>query len=137
IQLLQLLHQTGAYVFGRHLALGALLQLRFDSIRNRLELLDTDGPLFRGGQQSGNEFLPLKRFTVSVFLDHAVFDVLEPLTARESLAAVETLAPATNDVPFFALARVDDLIAKMAAIRALHRAPFSASRTSRAPSGEG
>ena len=40
-----------------------------------------------------------------------------PFAARESLRAVEALAAPPDDVPFFALARVDDLVTQVAAVR--------------------
>src|SRR4051812_14343304 len=127
IQLLQFLHQARANLLGRHLALGPLLQLGFDAIRDRFQLLDADRTFFRCGQQAGDKFLPLKRFAIPVLLHHTILDVLEPLAAGEPLATVEALAAAAYDIPFFALARVDYLITQVATIRALHRAPFSSS----------
>ena len=82
------------------------------------------GRFSRSGQQAGNQFLTLKRFAIAVFLDDTILDVLEPLAAGEALPAIEALTSSPDDVSFLALARVNHLVAKMAAIRALHRAPF-------------
>ena len=48
-------------------------------------------------------------------------NLVDPLVAREALAAAETFAPPANDFALAALARVDDLIAQMRAIRTFHR----------------
>ena len=65
-------------------------------------------------------FCRSKRSRRAVLLDHHVRDLVDPLVAGEAAAAVEALAPAANHLAFLALARVDDLVAEMAAERALH-----------------
>src|SRR3954468_12903013 len=45
VQLFELLHQTSADLFGRHLAFVPLLQFRFDAVGDGLQLLDADRTL--------------------------------------------------------------------------------------------
>src|SRR5206468_11471581 len=68
----------------------------------------------------GNQLLALEAFARAVLLDHHVRDLVDPLVAGEPASAVEALAAAANDLALLALARVDDLIAQMAAERAFH-----------------
>src|SRR5262249_33218372 len=62
-----------------------------------------------------------------LFHDH-VGDFVNPLVARESLAALQTFAAAPDDVAFLGLPRIDDFVAEVRAIRALHSCELSSAR---------
>ena len=65
-------------------------------------------------------FCALERLGTAVLLDDAVLDLLDVLAARVALAAAEALAAAADAVAFLALARVDDLVAEIAAEGTFH-----------------
>src|SRR5262245_26669926 len=121
VERLQLLHHRRADFGGADLTFGALLQRRFHAVGNGLDGRRTDRPLFAGFEQTANQFLTIEPLPGAVLLDDHVRDLVDALVARETLAAPDALAPAANDLPFFALARIDDLVAQMAAIRTFHR----------------
>src|SRR4029077_7093891 len=81
-----------------------------------------DGPFFAGFEQPGNQLLPLEPFAGAVLLHHHVRDLVDPLVAGEPLAALEALAAPANDLAFARLTRVDNLIAEVRTVRALHTA---------------
>src|SRR5439155_8926853 len=107
---------------------GLLLQRRFDAIGHGLERRDAHGPLLTRFQQTRDQLLPLEALAGAVFLHDHVRDLVDPLVAREALAAIEAFTPPADDLAFLALARVDDFVAEMSTVRALHATgplPFS------------
>src|SRR5205807_10664844 len=117
----------------RELLRGPVLGRRLHAIGDRLEGGDAHGALLARLQQARNELLPLEALPAAVLLHHHVGDLVDPLVAGEALAAIETLAPAANHFAFLRLARIDDFVAEMAAIRTLHgrAAPWSSFLTAR------
>src|SRR5581483_415467 len=100
--------------------LGALLQRRLDAVGDAFERSDADGPLLAGLQQARDQLLPLEALARPVLLHDHVRDLVDPLVAGEALAAFEALAAAADDLAFLRLARVDNLVAEMRAVRTLH-----------------
>src|SRR5688572_27599196 len=120
VEPLELFHDQRAHFLGAHLLLGPFLHRRFDAIGNRFDRRHADGTLLAGLEQPGDEFLALEPLAGAVLLDHHIRDLVDPLVAGEAAAAVETFATPADDLPFLALPRVDNLVAEMAAERALH-----------------
>src|SRR5204862_4666827 len=77
--------------------------------------------LLAGFQQSGHELLALEPLARAVFLHDHVRNLVDAFVAREALAAVEAFAPPADGFAFLRLARVDDFVAELAAVRTLHR----------------
>src|SRR4030095_5687935 len=85
-----------------------------------LECRDTHRPFFARFQQPRNQLLAFEALARAILLDHHVRDLVDPLIAGESASAVEAFATAANHFAFLAFARIDDLIAQMAAKPAFH-----------------
>src|SRR5688572_2541636 len=120
VEALQLLHHDRPDFFGAHFLFRPVLESRLDLIGHRLDGGDADGTFLARLQEARYELLPLEPLARAVLLDHHVWNLVDPLVAGEPAAAVETLAAAANHFALLAFARVDDLIAEMAAERALH-----------------
>ena len=92
----------------------------FNAIGDRFERRDAHRPLLARFQQSANQLLSVESLTPPVLLHDHVRNFIDPFVAGETPAAFEALAPAADGFAFLALARVDDLVAEMTAIRTLH-----------------
>src|SRR5690606_21345244 len=134
VELLQLVHHELADFRRGDLLLGPLLQRRLDAVGDRLDLRHADRPLLARLQQPRDQLLPLEAFSAAVLLDDHVGDLVDALVAREAAPAAQTLAPPTDHLPFLALARIDHLVAEMAAVRTLHAGPSALSVRANAPS---
>src|SRR4029079_14417512 len=121
---LQLLHHERADLGRRDFFLGTLLEHHFDAIGNVLDRGDAHRPLLARFQQAGNQLLPLEALPAAVLLHDHVRDVFDSLVARETLLAIraEALPPAADLAAILFLARVDDLVHQVPAVRALHEA---------------
>src|SRR5947209_3768799 len=120
IELFQLLHDVRANISRGNLFFGPFLQRALHAIGNRLESRDADRPFLAGLEQAGHELLPLEPFARPVLLHDHVRDFVNPLVAGEALRAVEAFTPSTNDFPFFALPRIDNLVAEVTTVWTLH-----------------
>src|SRR5262249_49650602 len=131
IEALELLHHERADLGGRDFLLGALLEGRPHPVGPRFPGGDAPRPLLAGLQEAGDQLRPLEPFARAVLLHHHVGDLVDPLVAGEALTAAEALAPPPDYFAFLRFARVDDLVAEMRTIGALHgltRATAAAAR---------
>src|SRR5439155_25174793 len=87
--------------------------------------LHADRTLVARAHAPADQFLPAERLGTAVLLDHAILDLLDVLAAGVALAAAKAFATPADAVAFLALARVDDLVAEVAAERTLHGAVAS------------
>src|SRR5207248_1850553 len=100
----------------RDFLFGTLLQAALDAIRDRLERADADGAFLARLEQARNQLLAIEALARSVLFHNHVRDLVDPLVARETLAALEALAAAADDFALFRFARVDDLVAEVPAV---------------------
>src|SRR5688500_1748314 len=120
IQPLELLHDDAPDLFCAHLLLGTLLERGLDPVGDTLDRTHADRPLLARFQQARNELLPLESLPAAILLDDHIGNLIDALVAGEPSAAAEALSPSPDDLAFLAFARVDDLVAQMAAEGALH-----------------
>src|SRR6266511_1373011 len=123
VQVLQLLHDERADLGGGDLLLRPLLQHQLHAIADVLDGRHTHRTLLARFQETSDQLLPLEPFARAVLLDDHVRDLVNPLITRKPLVtiSIETLTPPSNNVAFFAFARIDDLVAHVSAVRTLHR----------------
>src|SRR6185503_9103179 len=91
-----------------------------DPVGDGFERRHADRTLLARLEQAGDQLLPLEALPAAVLLHHHVRDLVDPFVAREAAAALEAFTAAADHVALAALARVDDLVAEVAAERALH-----------------
>src|SRR5436190_10604815 len=120
VEMLQLFHHERADVGRRHLPLGPILQRRLDAVGDAFEHRHADRPLLARLQQAADQLLALEPLAGAVLLHDHVRDFVDPFVAREAFAAFEALASPADDLAFLGLARVDDFVAQVSAVRALH-----------------
>ena len=92
----QLLHRKLADLHGRDLTVEHTLDFRFDAVDHLLDLLERDGTLFAGSQNTCGELVAVKNLAGLVALDHNDGNGFDHLMRREALAAFQAL-PAAAD----------------------------------------
>src|SRR6185503_19983305 len=116
IELFQLLHDEGADLGRGDLLLRPLLQRRLHAVGDSLQGRDADRPFLTRLQQSSDELLTIEALARPVLRDEHVRELVDAFVTGEPLRAAQTLTAAADDFALFALAGVDHLIAKVAAV---------------------
>src|SRR5450830_1322301 len=120
IELLELLHDLGAELHGRHLARLSRRESRLDLVADGLERLRLDGTLLTGFHEAAEQLVAVERLAPAVLLHDEKGDLLDGLVGREAALAGVALPPPADRRSFAALARVDDAVVSRAAVRAAH-----------------
>src|SRR5262249_1089885 len=110
VELAQALHDEGADLVGRDLAVLAVVQHGLRLAHDRLQVAHGDSPLFARLEQAGEELLAAELLARAVVLDHHVRDVFDLLVGGEAAAAAQALAAAADGGAVAALARVDHAV---------------------------
>jgi len=100
---------------------GRIRQLCLDLVHEFGQLSHRHRPLFAGLEQPFENLLAVELFTPSVSLYNYVGNFVAALVSGESPFALQAFPPSTDDVAFFALARIDDAVFTMTAEGANHR----------------
>src|SRR6185503_6331907 len=116
-----LLHDHVTQLLAGDLLLGALVQLGLDVGDDVVDRLDGDRALLAGLEQRAAQLLAIERLPAPIALDHVRQHVLDVLVGRVAPMALETLAPAADELAVTTDPRVDDAILGVAAERASHR----------------
>jgi hypothetical protein len=90
------------------------------------QLRHPDRPLFAGFEQAVENLLAVELLPPSISLYNYVGNFVAALVSGESALAFQAFASATDDVAFFALARIDDAVFTMTAEGANHSRPETA-----------
>src|SRR5437879_8972206 len=125
VEALEMVHDDPSELLAADLLLGPLVELSLDLDDDVVDGLNSDRPLLARLQDGATELLAVERLAAPVPLDHVRQHVLDVLVGRVPAVALETLAPAPDELPVPAHPRVDDPILRVTAKRALHRAPPS------------
>src|SRR5262245_40274780 len=120
IEPFQFLHYETADIGGRDLFVRPILQRRLDAVGDRFQVRHPHRPLLARFQQPRDQLLALEPLARSVLLHHHVGDLVDPLVAGEAFAALEALAAPPDHLALARFPRIDNLIAQMRAVRALH-----------------
>src|SRR5262245_54952024 len=120
IEPLEFLHYEAADVRRGDFLLRPVLQRRLDAIGDGFERRHADRPLLARLEEPGDELLPLEPLSRAVLLHHHVRDLVDPLVAGEALPALEAFPPPANHLALARLARIDNLVAEVRAVRTFH-----------------